>query len=311
MSGSDESTQKSGLRLWAIGEVTRDKPFGVDQIMVHPTELVTDTNGDPAGVDETFEDKVPTSSGVAKTQSIKATREMPATWFPNGHDHLVTSPMVRKGEAVKLYKYHDKPEIYWSTLFREPGIRRIERFVIGASNLSVPGQPYDLDSAYTIDFDTLTKALRIRTTISDGEQFAYFIELNPGQNRIEAADNIGNRFFIHSPDNNVQMEDASGAIIQTRDGHPYVFGPKGVEINTPATFKVTAGNTHVSAGSNLVEGATTFSDAVVFSSNVTLKAGMSQDAGSGASATFSGSISIQGGARFGGYVQFDGSYSDR
>ena len=316
MSAEDRFQDESLLKLWALGTVTRDKPFGVDIIMVTPTERDTMQKGDPSIAEDSIDQKVDSPTGVAGGQTLKGTKEMPATWFPDGDNYVMTSPMVRVGETVKLYKYADKDELFWTTVYREPSLRRIERFVIGASNLSSPGDPFDLESAYSMDFDTLSKAIRIRTTHSDGEKFSYTLELFPKESLFRVMDNVGNIICLDSENTNVYLEDISGGRFETRDGHPRIYGPKGVFIETPAQFHVQAGDTLINAGSNLVNGPTTFSDPVSMNATLSLASNFTMGGGGGgATASFAGqiqllgSMDVSGGASFGGYVSLNGGHT--
>lgn len=234
---------KSLFREWSLGIVTQDKPFGIDEIMVSPTERITDQVGNLSKTEITYTGNAGTSNGEAGSQSLSGTAQLKAIWVPNGDNHLFTSPMVYANETVMLYKYADKPDVYWNTIFREPSIRRKERFIIAAGNLTGGTRVLDLDSTYYMDFNALDKWIEIGTTQSDGEAFAYRFRLDPSTNSAYLTDNIGNRFEILSDSNNVALEDASGARFESRDGHPKIFGPKGIDLETPAMVRIDAGRT--------------------------------------------------------------------
>lgn len=232
---------RSEFKLWGLGIVTQDKPFGIDNIAVTSLERIPDQVGSPIDGNETFSGSAGTTEGVSNSQELKGSKQWTAQWLPNGHDHLLTSPMVRKGETVKLYKYADKPEFYWTTIFREPSLRRIERFIIAASDLAGGLNPIDMSSIYYMDFDTLSKAITIKTAISDGEKFLYTFMIDAAGSRVRTHDNIGNTYVIDSESNNVYMEDAAGGKFETRDGHPRIYGPKGILLETPEWVRINSG----------------------------------------------------------------------
>lgn len=301
--------QQSLWRPWSIGIVTKDKPFGVDIISVTPIERMPEQSGDLANDEQVFEGAVGSPLGGKSTQSVKGSANIPAHWVPNGMDHLFTSPMVRANETVQLWKYADQDKVYWSTIFREPSIRRVERFILAAGNLSTPmSGSLDLDSIYSIDVDTVDKKLTIKTSLSDGETYSYQMQLNPAEDWAGLQDNVGRKVIIDSRSDNVFMEDAAGAIFESRAGHPRIYGPSGILLETPAQI-------HYKAGNHLFDGPTRFNDNVDMKKNLSVAAGFSSNyTGSGGKAQMKGGIDLEGdmlieqGLTVRGYANFQGGH---
>lgn len=296
-------------RPWCIGVVTKDKPFGTDIIAVSPMERLPEQSGPLASNEITFEGAVPSPLGGTNAQEVKGSGNVTAQWVPNGMDHLFTSPMVRANETVQLWKYADQPKVYWSTIFREPSIRRVERFIFAAGNLSAPmGGSLDLDSIYSIDVDTLGKMITIKTSVSDGETYGYQVQLNAAEGWAGMQDTIGRKTIIDSVNDNVFMQDVAGAIIETRAGHPRIYGPNGIFFETPAQL-------HIKAGDNLIEGPTVFTDSVDIKKNLAVAAGFSSNyTGTGGTAQMKGGIDLDGpmeirqGLTVQGYASFPGGH---
>lgn len=299
----------SKFKLWSLGVVVEDKPFETNKIRISPHERLPLQSGPVGSESEQYDEKVPTSDGVAAEQTVSTSNVIVAEWFANGDNHLFTSPMVRKNEIVQIYKYADKPDYYWTTLFSSPEFRRVERIIYGAGNLAGGTDPLSIDSIYYIEFDTLSKAINIKTSLSDGERFMYTFSLNPGQNQAYITDHIGNRVVIDSENNNVFMEDASGGMFETRDGHPKITGPKGILLTAPSI---------------VVEGNTDFKDSVIVRKTLTsvgvltMNSGMAMQAGNGGSggqAVFDGDLRItktlrvEGTSTFEGYVTMNGGHT--
>lgn len=311
MDNQEMFEDQSLWRCWAIAIVAADKPFGIDVISATVFERMPDIQGPISGGQETFRGAAPSVFGSAGIQEVTGGNTYQATWAPNGMDHLITSPMVRAGETVKLYKYADKQELYWTTLYREPGLRRIERFILAASNLSGGREVADMDSSYILDFNTLDKSITIQTSVSDGERYRYRVFIAPSEDRVVIEDNVGNKMELSSEDNNVYMEDASGGRVETRDGHPRIYGPKGILAETPEQFRVVAGN-------NLIEGPTVFTDSVDMKSTLSVAGayslGYGGSGGSGNAGTFGGNVQLQGGMQIDqgltvdGYANFPGGH---
>lgn len=243
----------SGLRPYCLGIVTEHKAEESDVIRVNLKERHTMGNG-PINEDKTSYDiKTTSSQGKSLSDAIEVEQIVEAVWIPHGDNHLLTSPNVRANETVMVYKYADTPDYYWTTVFREPTLRRLENVIYGYSNLKDGvEQPHDLESSYYFQWDTIRKVIRMVTVQSDGEQFAYILEIDPGNNRVSIRDNVGNEIELDSPSNNISLTDISGGRFETRDGFPKITGPKGVLIDTPlltVTNNVRiGGNTSIGGG---------------------------------------------------------------
>lgn len=298
---------KSVWTLWSLGTVVEDAIEGSRVIKVNPNERLPLQEGQVGTNSEQYEGTAKTTDGVAGSQSVVASDVITATWLLNGDNHLWTVPMVRKNETVKIYKYSDKQEFFWTTMMSSPEFRKTERIVYGASNLSGEGT-VDIDDLYHIEFDTLTKELSIRTSLSDGEEFGYELSLNPREKKFWAKDHVGNIIELDSPTNNISLTDISGGKIETRDGHPKITGTKGILLTSP---------------SNVIEGDTVFTDSVVVKKTftsvglLTMNSGMAMqpgNGGAGGEAIFDGNLRIKqtltvdGTSTFNGYASFNAGH---
>lgn len=227
----DLFTQQSLFRRWCVGIVTADKPEGTNTISVFPVERLPLSSGKVGEEQEQINQNVGDSFGTSASQSLLGEKICKAQWFPNGDNHLFTAPMVRKNESVQLYRYADSETIFWTTIYLEPSLRRLERIIWGSGNLSSPGKSLDLDSIYYLEFDTIRKVINIKTSNSDGERIVYHLSLNPGQGEAFLQDDKGNRVFLDSSENKVMLEDAAGGRIDTTNGVVRLHGPNGVFIS--------------------------------------------------------------------------------
>lgn len=235
---------RSALREYSIGIVTEHKKEGSDIIRVTPMERVTMQTGLLNENKTKYDLSSKNAQGVGTSSSNEAESVIEATWYPMGDNHLLTSPDVRANETVMIYKYADEEKYFWNTIAREPGIRRLEDVVYAFGNLRDGLEPWDLESSYWMRWDTMNdKCITIRTTTSDGEQFAYTFKINPGESKVTIEDSLGNIIELDTPSNNISLTDISGGRFETRDGHPKITGPKGFLVDAPNS--VFTGNMHV------------------------------------------------------------------
>ncbi len=231
-SENTDDLSSGGFTPWCIGIVVKDKEFGIDIVKVWPSEKITMVTGNV--LDYVHEQNVTYTDieGESRTDTATYRAWVEAEWKAGEASHLWTSPMVRAGESVQLWRYKDTGKIYWSTTYREPRLRKIERIVYGASNIGVgKEEAADLDSMYYIDYDTLNKELSINTSISDGESFRYKITLCPKENRLTLSDNVGNVINIDSSRNRVSLTDAIGGVYESVGGVVNIIAPGGLNID--------------------------------------------------------------------------------
>lgn len=268
---------EGGLTKWCVGIVVQDKEFGVDVIKAWPSEKATMVTGDVFEFIKEQNVSYTDINGDSKSDSATYRAWIEASWFADSTPHLWTSPMVRSGESVQLYRYKDTGKIYWTTMYREPRLRKIERFVMGASNIGVGEEASaNMNSIYAMDVNTLDKELTLFTTVSNGEAYSYKVSLLPRENRIVLEDNVGNSIEILSSENKITLTEVGGGIYESKNGQVTITAPQGMIIK---------------AQSLTVEGPTEFKDPVEFKSGIDV---------SGGKASIGGSLNVGGSANFAG-----------
>lgn len=294
MQPSTNETEIDGYVPYCIGLVVKDKPFGVDTILAWPSGKLTMSSGSISDGDKTAQVSFTDSFGNAKTETSNESQFQEADWLRGDAEHIWTSPMVRAGESVQLYRYKDTGKLFWKTINPEPELRRVERIIFGASNIRA-GQSgvVDLDSLYYIDFDTLSKALIIRTTTSDGEAFGYKLTMSGKDNFAILEDTVGNKAGIESQSNRVFMQDAIGGLVETIAGVVNVKAPGGMNVD---------------ASSVNVKGPTTFEDNVTFKKNIGVAGGISMAGEGGGKAEFGSDVIIRSGLTVYGYSDLKGGH---
>lgn len=190
-----------------IGIVLQDKAAGSREILVYPQDTLLPMDGELTAV----ANKVKLTNGenvgeVTETNAIRA-----VYW---GNELSDTPPDVVKGEEVELTLDEDTGQIYWKSSGRTAKLRSRERKELRASNQEGYQKNIDDSSCYLIRIDTLTtKEIRIQTSMSDGESFAYTILMNPSENKISICDNENNQFGIESDKTRVFLRNKDNTIV--------------------------------------------------------------------------------------------------
>lgn len=196
----------SQLKLFSLGIVVEDKPRGSDKITVNPIEEIFIFNGLLSKDERKYDVTVPNMKGVKLSANVKGNVHLDATWIPYGHSNRMTSPNVCKNETVAIYRYADTDDYYWTTIFREPKLRRLEDVIYAFSNLSKGLEPFDFNSSYWFRVNTIDKIVRLHTSKSDGEPFEYDIIVDTGNGNIVIKDDIGNQIKLDSKSNTISAE---------------------------------------------------------------------------------------------------------
>lgn len=243
---NDNETDQSGLRFYGIGVVAIDKPRGSDNIMVSPVEKVPMNNGRVKDTEEVMEYESTGIGGVKKSDKVTAQAMIQAKWFPLSEGNRQTAPDVQEGESVRLWRYGNSNEYYWTTMYREPGIRRLETVLYCYGNLSTKGKGWDKDSSYWHEVSTHDKHMRWQTTQSDGEQFAYNFHISPKDSTVTLEDNIGNQWFMDSNAVLMRCKNSDGSFIDIEKLRYHSFAKEHMEHQSDIThmhtplFTVTA-----------------------------------------------------------------------
>ncbi|EKD89639.1 MAG: hypothetical protein ACD_33C00023G0010, partial [uncultured bacterium] len=151
-------TDESKLKIYSLGIVVETKPDNTDIILVCPIEHI---NMQSSGLikDNTAELKgnLKNTDNKGFDTNVKSSSYFKAKWLPMCQSNRITSPNVVANETVLLFKFADVDEYYWTTLFREPELRRLEKVLYAYSNMKKGMEAFDDKSSYWYKVDTKNK----------------------------------------------------------------------------------------------------------------------------------------------------------
>jgi len=188
----------SGFKLMSLGIVLKDRVRGNDTIEVSPIEHFNLDSGAISADSRKLSVSLPDQHGVSKSTSLVGGSVVKAKWTPDGDNHLETPPDVVAGESVKIYTFGDTNLYYWTTIFREPGLRRLERVRYVFSNQPFFGKAYDENSSYWMEYSTFDKRVKLHTSDNDGEACTYDFEFDTKAGVFSLKDNVGNSIELDS-----------------------------------------------------------------------------------------------------------------
>lgn len=236
--------QISELKLYSLGIVTENKPEGTDYILVTPIEKISiQESGYINDTEREYKSTLSDIDGKEDRQEIKAVNKIKAKWIPFGHSNRITAPDVRANETVILFKFGDVDEYYWTTIFREPSIRRLENVLYAFSNLRSGLTKFDKKTSYWFQVDTIHKKVHLHTADNDGEYTCYDIIIDTLSGIMTVTDNRGET---------IEIDAEKGKINITARSEVNINAPT---INLNGNVNI-GGHLNVSGGSSLFGGNT-------------------------------------------------------
>ena len=163
--------------------------------------------------DSALDDVVKLLLADISKEKITGEAHIKAKWFPLSEGNRQTAPDVREGETVRLWRYGSSNEFYCQTMYREPGICRLETVLYCYGNLPKPGGMWNKESSYWHEVSTHDQHLWWKTTQSNGEAYSYDIKLDTKNSTYTVHDNVGNIFLIDSTNTLIRHINADGSFV--------------------------------------------------------------------------------------------------
>ncbi len=222
-----DAVETSKLRLYSMGVVVEDKPEYVDIVMVSPVEVLNiQPEGNMKSAKKTYKgQKSGVNISTFNTQH-ESTNYLKAKWIPFGHSNRITAPDVCAGETVILFKYADVDEYYWTTIFREPSLRRLETVQYAWSNVSGGASEvsFDKETSYWFEVSTKHKYITLKTANNDGEVARYEMTLDTANGQFKLMDSNGNLALLDSSSGTWLYQNQAGKSITVHPGGVDIVG---------------------------------------------------------------------------------------
>ncbi len=187
----------SDFKVYSAGIVAKNKEEDGDIIEVFPIESQTYIDGD---IDFLKEDTVVSKDIYDKTTNIKLNRRVTvkAKWLALTESNRITSPNVKKGETVLLYRFANTDEFYWVTVHNELDLRRREKVIHYYGNTGNFKEVLNNDNTYWTKIDTYNKLVQMHTSDNDGELTTYDFEIDTKAGKLKIEDGKGNIIELDS-----------------------------------------------------------------------------------------------------------------
>ena len=239
-----EEIDMSKLKLYSIGIVIEDKKDNSDYIKASPVENIRSKNDVLTDEDKKYESNTTNSKDVKTKDKLTGGSSLVAKWIPFGHSNRISAPDVYKNETVVIFKFADTDEYYWTTIFREPLLRRLETVLYGFSDLKEFGKAFDKNSSYWMEVSTKKGYIHLHTAKSNKEPYGYDVKIDTARGVLLIDDNAGNSININSKE----------GIMDFKAVNKINFTTKEMNINANVKSKGSFTNNGVNTSSTHVHG---------------------------------------------------------
>ena len=190
--------QRSKFEFYSFGIVVKAKEPNSSSIEVYPVEELPEVGGSLKDYKQSHQSTLPNIQGTNQKGSLESTATLSAEWLPDGVNNRHNAPDVQPGEGVKLYRYGDDDNYYWTTVFNEPSLRRTENVLYLYGGTQKYGETLDKDNSYWINVNTVDGLIQLHTSTANGEPYTYDFTINTKEGYVELKDDNENLIRLNS-----------------------------------------------------------------------------------------------------------------
>jgi hypothetical protein len=207
----------SNFKKVSMGIVLADKPADSWEIEVKPHESNGLSDGLLSTEIKTQEVTGVNHAGESYSETVNAVHGILAKWYPDQANRL-SAPDVKAGELVELWKYADSDQYYWRSSNLNHANRDKETITIAAANKPKKDKlKLDATNSYFMEMCTRTKQVTLKTNKSDGEPFAYTIQVNTKTGAVVITDDVGNYIQLDSEENTIELFSNAGSSVKVNE----------------------------------------------------------------------------------------------
>lgn len=222
----------SKLHFYSYGIVVKNKDLDSDLIEVDAKEDTSYTDGELTDFITKVEAKGEDHDGKSFTTKVETTNSIKAKWLSFVDTNRMTSPDVRRGEEVVIWRFGDTDQYWWTTLKQDKKIRRLETVIYGFCNLSEENTVMDHTNMYWLEISTHRKLIRFHTSKNDKEPFAWDLQLDTKKATFTLDDNDGGYFFYDAINRHFKMHNKDKSFIEINKKNAKIFTMERVDIET-------------------------------------------------------------------------------
>ena len=233
----------SQLVPFAIGTAAENKKLRSHELIVLPQEVLPFVDGELKENPTPLEFSGTDSKGQAYQGKITTDNVIRALWLPESSNR-VTSPDVRRGERIVLYRFGDSDQYYWRPMGLDDHLRKLETIIFAISATKDESKKtLDIESCYFVEMSSHTKQITVHTSKANGEAFAYDFQIDADLSKVLLTDDGGNYFLLDSANTHIRMENADGTYYELDKQKIKGYAPQTIDFIAGQRMSVTVGGT--------------------------------------------------------------------
>lgn len=288
---------------YSYGIVAANKPLDSDYIEVTPLKDLPMIDGDLSDNGQGMSTKGADQMGSHYQTQANASNTIRAKWLKLGQGNRKTSPDVRRGAEVMIYRVADSDEYWWTTCGDDSDLRKLETVIFAFSGTQEEGAKTDEENSYYLEVSTHQKKVTFKTSQKNGEPVGYSFQLDTEAGTMTVMDTLNNFFHLNSQDYLWRCQNNNGAYWEINKDDINLSAPKNINMMAGENITMKAGknlstdakeDSTFTSGKNSTTHATMIKEdapAVRIAGNLSTEAGRGGSTGSG---TLKGSFEVEG-----------------
>lgn len=204
---------QSLFHIYSIGQAAENRALSSWDLAIFPIETASYMDGELTAELSTLKTEGEDAFGQKYAVEAQIANHITASWIPFGSNRT-TPPDVRRGERLVIWQYADVDKYYWSTTGLDDVLRRLETVVYAWSNTRDEStKRMNADNSYYFEVSTHKKLVTFGTSKSDGEPYAYTIQIDTEAGILTITDDGGNYIDLNSGEHRLRLENADGSKI--------------------------------------------------------------------------------------------------
>lgn len=222
----------SKLHFYSYGIVAKNKDLSSDLIEVVAIEDNSFYDGELTDTIDKIEAEGKDHNDKSFKTKVETTNSIKAKWLSFTDTNRMSSPDVRRGEQVIIWRFGDTDQYWWCTLQQDKHLRRLETVIYGFSNLRKENIKLDHTNMYWFEISTHRKVVRFHTSKNDEEPFAWDIQLDTKKGTFTLDDNDGGFFFYDAKNKHFKMQNKDGSYFEIDKGAATISAAEKITLKT-------------------------------------------------------------------------------
>lgn len=205
--------ESSKLFIFSIGYVANNKELKSDVIQVVPVEHLNMINGEINSNPVSLETEGTDLNNQNYTTKVISDTSIEATWLKLCSNRK-TSPDVRRGEVVLIWKYADTDQYFWSSTGINENLRKGETVVYTFSSTADESEDGTAKgNCYYLEVSTHLGQITLETTTKMGELTNYAIQLNTKDGYLLIQDGLNNAIELDSKNTKITLQNSKNTTV--------------------------------------------------------------------------------------------------